>query len=178
MVYVQMCLGLRVSELLALKWSDVDWLNGEIPIQRAVVMQNVGDVKTEASQKPLPLSDELRELLQQWKRTTDFSSESDWIFASPYQIGRLPYSYPWFLREIQKAATDAGIGTFGTHTHRHTYRSWLDAEGTKIAVQQKLMRHADIGTSMNGYGDVVTNEMAEANAKVSRLAFNSGQLIA
>jgi integrase len=36
---------------------------------------------------------------------------------------------------------------------RHTYRSWLDAVGTSIAVQQKLMRHADIRTTMNVYGD-------------------------
>jgi integrase len=55
---------------------------------------------------------------------------------------------------------------------RHTYRSWLDAMGTPIAVQQKLMRHADIRTTMNVYGDVVTDEMALANGRVARLALN------
>ncbi len=45
---------------------------------------------------------------------------------------------------------------------RHTYRSWLDAVGTPIAVQQKLMRHADIRTTMNTYGDIVTDEMAHS----------------
>ena len=39
-----------------------------------------------------------------------------------------------------------------------------------IAVQQKLMRHSDIRTTLNIYGDVVTNEMAEAHAKIVRLA--------
>jgi len=58
----------------------------------------------------------------------------------------------------------------GTHTLRHTYRSWLDAVGTPIAVQQKLMRHSDIRTTLNIYGDVVTNEMAEARSRVVRLA--------
>ena len=53
---------------------------------------------------------------------------------------------------------------------RHTYRSWLDAAGTPIAVQQKLMRHADIRTTLNMYGDVVTNEMAQAHSKVVRMA--------
>jgi hypothetical protein len=48
---------------------------------------------------------------------------------------------------------------------RHSYRSWLDAVGTAIAVQQKLMRYSDIRTALNIYGDVVTNEMAEAHAK-------------
>jgi integrase len=51
-----------------------------------------------------------------------------------------------------------------------SYRSWLDAVGTAVAVQQKLMRHSDIRTTMNLYGDVVTDEMAEAHSKVVRLA--------
>ncbi len=55
---------------------------------------------------------------------------------------------------------------------RHTYRSWLDAVGTPIAVQQKLMRHADIRTTMNIYGDVVTDEMQQAHSKVLSLAIN------
>jgi len=50
------------------------------------------------------------------------------------------------------------------------YRSWLDAAGTSIAVQQKLMRHADIRTTLNVYGDVVTDEMQKANTKVAEMA--------
>jgi integrase len=42
--------------------------------------------------------------------------------------------------------------------------------GTPIAVQQKLMRHAHIRTTMNVYGDVVTDEMAQAHSRVVRLA--------
>ena len=63
-----------------------------------------------------------------------------------------------------------GIGKLGTHSLRHSYRSWLDAVGTPVAVQQKLMRHADIRTTFNIYGDVVTNEMAQTHSKVVRLA--------
>jgi integrase len=56
---------------------------------------------------------------------------------------------------------------------RHTYRAWLDSVGTSVAVQQKLMRHADIRTTMNIYGDVVTNEMVQAAAKIANLAIGS-----
>jgi len=56
---------------------------------------------------------------------------------------------------------------------RHTYRSWLDAVGTPIAVQQKLMRHADIRTTMNTYGDVVTDELEQASAKIVGLALKT-----
>jgi integrase len=74
---------------------------------------------------------------------------------------------------IQEAANKAKLGHFGTHTFRHTYRSWLDAVGTTVAVQQKMMRHTDIRTTMNIYGDVVTDEMTTAGARVAQLAFQS-----
>ncbi len=74
----------------------------------------------------------------------------------------------------QKAAVQAGIGRIGTHSLRHTYRSWLDSVGTPVGVQQRLMRHADIRTTMNIYGDAVTEDMRSANEKVVRLAIPNG----
>jgi integrase len=62
-------------------------------------------------------------------------------------------------------------GTLG-HTVWHTYRSWLDAVGAPLPVQQKLMRHADSRTAMNIYGDMVTNEMAQAHGKIVGLVLN------
>jgi hypothetical protein len=41
-----------------------------------------------------------------------------------------------------------------------------------VGVQQKLMRHADIRTTMNVYGDAVTADMAEAHGKIVGLALN------
>ena len=74
----------------------------------------------------------------------------------PFSLRTLPWSYPWLWRVFQKAAATAQIGKLATHTMRHTYRRWLDAVGTGIAVQQKLMRHSDIRTTLNVYGDVIT----------------------
>ena len=51
MAQVAVCFGLRASELLALRWSDVDWLDGKLHIERAIVMQNVDEVKTVASRR-------------------------------------------------------------------------------------------------------------------------------
>ena len=85
------------------------------------------------------------------------------------KLGRLPYSYTGFWR----AAAESGIGPLGTHAFRHTYRSWLDAVGTSIAVQQKLMRHSDIRTTMNIYGSVVTDEMEKAGSRVVGLALKA-----
>ena len=105
-----------------------------------------------------------------WKQTTQFSATEDWVFASPTRLGRLPWSYPRVWGVFQEAAEEAKVGKLATHTMRHSYRSWLDAVGTPIAVQQKLMRHADIRTTMNIYGDVVTNQESEAHSKIVGLA--------
>lgn len=172
MALVSVCLGLRVSELLALKWRDVDWLNAKLSIERGIVRQTVDDVKTDSSRKSLTIAKELLAVLKAWKQTTQFPGNEDWIFASPLKLGRLPYSYTGFWRELERAAKQAGIGHLGTHAFRHTYRSWLDAVGTPIAVQQKLMRHSDIRTTMNIYGDVVTDEMAQSHSKVVGLALS------
>jgi integrase len=172
---VSVCFGLRISECLALKWSDVDWLSSKLHIRRGIVRQRVGDTKTEYSNRPLTIDADMLEVLKLWKQATPFSANEDWMFASPAQIGRLPWSADAVNDAYRKAARSAVIGPVSTHSMRHTYRSWLDAVGTAIAVQQKLMRHADIRTTMNVYGDVVTDEMAVACGKVARLALNGSQ---
>lgn len=170
---VSVCLGLRVSEALALRWSDVDWSNGRLSVQRGIVNQRVADVKTTGSARVFNVTSDVLDRLRARRRATDFQDESDWIFASPASIGRLPYAYTSVWREVRRAAKAAGLPELGTHTFRHTYRSWLDAVGTGVAVQQRMMRHADVRTTMNIYGDVVTDEMDTAAARVAALAFNS-----
>ena len=166
------CLGLRISEALALRWSDVDWLGSKLSIRRGIVLQRVDDCKTEGSAKTFTLAPDLLARLKAWKQASQFRDAEDWVFASPFNIGRLPYSYSGTKDELKRAAGAAGIGHVSTHAFRHTYRSWLDAVGTTIAVQQKMMRHTDIRTTMNIYGDVVTDEMTTASTKVAELVFH------
>ncbi len=168
---VSVCLGLRISEAFGLRWEDVDWLGAQLHIRRGIVAQHVDDVKTDGSAKALSLTPELLERLKAHRQRSSFTGPEDWVFASPHQIGRLPYSYTGVRRILQRAATAANLGRLSTHSFRHTYRSWLDAVGTGVAVQQKMMRHSDIRTTFNVYGDVVTDEMAIAGSKVSQLAF-------
>lgn len=170
MALVCVCFGLRISECLALRWSDLNWLGGFLRIERGIVEQNVDDVKSEESRKSLAIAPELLARLKVWKRTTDFSSDGDWILASPLKIGRLPYSYTGFWRELDRASKEAGLGHFGTHTFRHSYRMWIDAIGTPVGVQQRLMRHSDIRTTMNIYGDAGAEDMREVNGKIVQLA--------
>ena len=171
---VTVSFGLRISELLGLKWSDVDWLNKTVRIERGVVKQIVDDVKTNCSARTMVCADELLEVLKHWRQTTQFSGDADWMFASPVQLGRLPYGYTHVWRTLGKSAEQAGIGHISSHVFRHTHRSWLDSVGTPVGVQQKLMRHADIRTTMNIYGDAMTADMRQAHEKIVHLAMLQG----
>src|ERR1700704_525473 len=120
---VCVCFGLRISECLALKWSDVDWLNGKLRVERGIVRQQVDDVKTDYSRKQMSIDGDMLEKLKAWKQATQFAASDDWVFASPVQLGGLPWSYPWVWHVFQKAASDAGVGKVSTHTMRHSYRA-------------------------------------------------------
>ncbi len=162
--------GLRISEVLGLKWKDVDWLGKTLRIERGVVKQIVDDVKTHCSARTMVCADELLAILKVWKQTTQFPDSEDWMFASPVKLGRQPLSYTHVWETLTKATKDVGIGHVSSHTFRHTHRSWLDSVGTPVGVQQRLMRHADIRTTMNIYGDAATADMRDAHGKVVRLA--------
>ncbi len=164
------CFGLRISECLGLKWGDVNWFDATLSIQRGVVRSRIDDCKTVGSEQSLFTSPEMLDVLKAWRQITRFASESDWVFASPSRLGRLPWSADSVNDAYKKAATAAGIGHVSTHSMRHTFRSWLDAVGSSIATQQKLMRHSDIRTTMNVYGRIVTDAMSVAAGKVARLA--------
>jgi integrase len=50
---------------------------------------------------------------------------------------------------------------------------WLDNTGAPVGVQQKLMRHAQVSTTMNVYGNALMGAKREANSKVVRMALRS-----
>ena len=74
-----------------------------------------------------------------------------------------------------EAAEAAGIGKLGTPSMRLTHRAWPDATGGANRVQEKLMRHADIRTTMNIYGDAATEDIRRANGKVVQMVLRTGK---
>jgi len=134
------------------------------------VKQIVDDVKSPHSARTMVVADPIVEILKQWKQATQFSQPDDWVFASPVKLGRQPLSYTYVWESLSEAATKAGIGHISSHVFRHTYRTWLDSVGTPVGVQQKLMRHADVRTTMNIYGDAQTEDMRSAHEKVVQRA--------
>jgi integrase len=83
--------GLRVSELLALRWCDVDFENLELRVTRAIWHQVLGNCKTEASAKPVPIDSYMAEDLLRWRQQSPHPMASDYVFARSTMKGKQPY---------------------------------------------------------------------------------------
>lgn len=163
--------GLRVGELLGLKWQDVDFDHNLIHIRRSVVKQRIGPPKTEASQKPIPMDPELANSLWLWKQETPYRAPADWVYASPAKKGKQPYWPNSIYRVyIKPAAERIGITkSIGWHTFRHTFGTLLNANGENPKVIQELLRHANLRVTMDTYVQAVSDEKRNAQKKVVRM---------
>ena len=79
---------------------------------------------------------------------------------------------------IRSAGRKLGLEDSGWHMFRHTYRSWRDSVGTSIDVQQKLMRHAQVATLTNVYGNSMMETKCEANSKVVQMVLRPALQVA
>jgi integrase len=166
MVTVAMCTGMRVSEILALRWEHINFETGEMLVQQGVVNGRIGKVKTEASNDYIPLDPAFAQILRTWKG----QSSTGLVFPSPvnggcYNAGTIQQQ---ILRPVFKKLGFLEKG-LGWHTFRHTYRAHLDETGAPIGVQQKLMRHSNVATTMNVYGNATSKAKLEANSKVVQM---------
>lgn len=82
MVCVASKTGLRISELLGLRWSDCNFDAGEIQLSCGIVRQHETEMKTEASRKPVPMEKGLADVLMNWRMECGYNQPSDYIFAA------------------------------------------------------------------------------------------------
>ncbi len=121
MVLLDATTGLRRSELIGLKWSDVDFEQLELSVTRSVYQSVVGRCKIEASRKLDPW---VAEELLMWKRSAPYNQPDNWIFASPRTKGKKPYQPDMILhpgnpplRRSRPGSPSASAGIpSGTHS--------------------------------------------------------------
>ena len=165
--------GLRISEVLGLKWQDVDFEHLSLSVTRSVVDDVIGKCKTETSRKPVPLDSLAAIFLKEWRLSSCYATPEDWVFASDRQQGAMP---PWadtlLSRILKPAAKRAGITQrVGWHTFRHTYSTLLQANANDVKVVQELMRHANVTTTMNIYTQAISDKKREAQSRVVDVLF-------
>lgn len=165
MVLLAGCTGLRISEVLGLRWLSVDFERLVMVVAEGYARSQTTKLKSEYSQDELPLDPDVATILLEWKRLCPESSQN-WVFPSPRT--ERPYDSSSLRKKVLKpAAQRAKIqGSIGWHSLRHSYRAWLDETGAPLGVQQKLMRHANISTTMNVYGGAFMDAKRKANTSV------------
>jgi integrase len=153
MAFLAAVTGLRVSELLALKWEDVNFAAGEIRLTRAIVSQHVGPLKTAASQKPVPMDAGLSALLLDWRSRCPYNQEQDYVFASLEKHGAQPlWPSSAMSKHIRPAAKRAGIlKHVRWHVFRHSFATLLKGNGEDVKTVQESLRHADSKVTLDTY---------------------------
>ena len=166
--------GLRISEVLGLKWEDIDFEDKSMKVLRSYVDGGIGPCKSETSQQPVPLDEIAVEGLNEWRSLCAYGEDKDWAFASETLFGKRPM-WPDSLRTkfLQPAAKKADIvKQIGWHTFRHTYSTLLKDNGEDVKVVQELMRHANITTTMNIYTHALTPAKRRAQTKAVDVLFS------
>ncbi len=171
MVFLAAATGLRRSELLALKWGDVEFENLQITVQRSIYRNVVGNCKTEASKKPVPMDPILAAELWAWKQHSSYNQPYDWVFASPRAKGKNPYWPDIILsRIVRPAATRAGIQKrVGWHTFRHSFSTILIGNGENVKVVQELMRHSNCRCTLEIYSQARIQAKRDAQHRVIQM---------
>ena len=163
-VLIALCFGLRISEILGLRWTDFDFKRSAVLILRSAVGKRLNKLKTECSQDEVPLERGFIVELKKWQALC-LESEGQWLFPSP-ATGRPLHADSIRADYLVPTGLQLGLGRIGFHTFRHTYRAWLDETGAPVGVQQKLMRHAHISTTMDQYGNASMEAKRKANRPV------------
>jgi integrase len=153
MVLIAGGLGLRVSEIVPLQWGDFNWKLLTLTVTRGCVQGRLGEVKTEYSHRPLPLDPDLAKAILRWRDEGPYPNKGPQNFVFPNLNTGQPMWQDCILdRHIKPAAERAELGLIGWHTFRHSYRAWLKRTQAPIEIQQELMRHANIQTTLDTYG--------------------------
>jgi integrase len=182
MVFLVAVTGLRISEALGLKWSDLDYERQMIHLRRVWVGNElVFRMKTDGSAAPVPLGALLADALQSWHRNTLYAKPEDWIFPSTKMKGRTPVSASTMAKnKIRPAAIKVGIRLergqqFGFHNFRHSLATFLINKGKDVKTIQGLLRHAKASTTLDLYSQAIDESKLAAQRDIA-LAITGGRV--
>ena len=139
--------ALRVSEVLALKWNDLDFIDHLIQVRRAYVDRRFGPPKSKASKAPVPMHPLLAAHLLAWRKETLYPGDEDFVFPSLRLKGKKPPAANMLVADyLRVAARKAGVvappRTFGFHTFRRTLASVLVKMKVDVKTVQEILRQA------------------------------------
>ena len=135
--------GLRLGELLALRWRDVDWTGSALTISRSLSSGVEGTTKT-GHVRRVPMADQAAAALDRLSQRQDFVSPDDYVFCNA--LGR-PLDGSALRRRYKRARDAAGLRPLRWHDLRHTFGSLLVAGGVDLVSIKDAMGHSQLTTT-------------------------------
>ena len=154
--------GLRLGELMALQWDDVNLVTGELRINKQVNLVGsklvISEPKTKAAVRTLILPPSVRKVLAEYKTRVN----SRWLFPSPKKDD-LPIIPSAVSRRLHTLLEHAGCEQVRFHDLRHTFATNALAHGMDIKTLSTILGHVSSATTLNTYSHV-TDEMRQRAA--------------
>lgn len=176
--------GLRPQEALALRWDDVDEANATVRIVRALKKVDtsrweVGEVKTQAGKRTLPVPAEAIEALKahRLRQTADILkigpryTRQGYIFACKKRNPGNHLDIPTVRRWWKKALADAGLPVMTLYATRHSHATALLSQGVNPKVAAERLGHSNVKVTLDVYSHVLPGMGKEASDLVGHLLF-------
>ncbi len=157
--------GLRLGELRALHWEDIDFTEGLIRVRRSWDPK-AGEVepKSARGRRDVPMIARLRDVL------TERRAACRWTHGLAFGIGSAtPFNLTGLYGRSRREWAAAGLDVISPHDARHTYASFLIAAGADFKVIQEAMGHASITTTIDRYGHLLPGTHAVTAGKLDEL---------
>jgi integrase len=135
--------GLRLGELIALRWRDVHFTGHALTISRAMSAGVEGSTKSGRVRR-VPLSDQAAAALDRLSRRDDFTAPDELVFCNA--LGR-PLDGSALRRRFKKARDEVKLRPLRLHDLRHTFGSNLAAAGVDLVTIQSVMGHSALATT-------------------------------
>ncbi|MBF0509232.1 MAG: site-specific integrase [Deltaproteobacteria bacterium] len=162
--------GARQGELFGLKWSDVDYENNQIHIQRTFNSGTWYKPKSATSNRKIDLGPAMMGALRRWRMACP-PNELDLMF--PNENGQ-PLDPTNVLRRIlHPALVAAGLPIMRFHDLRHTYASLLIEQGGNIKYIQAQLGHASPTVTLNVYAHLMRPTNQESPRKLEESVFGA-----
>lgn len=164
MVLLDASTGLRRSELMALRWGDIDFEALTINVTKSIFRNVVGKTKTPGSKKPVALHSIVAGELKLWRAESPYRSDSDYLFPSIRKNGLQPLTPDMILkRHIRPVLAEVGVKKrIGWHSFRHGLGTMLRQVKVDVKVAQEVLRHSNPSVTMGLYQQAVTDEKRDA----------------